>query len=151
MEKQRTDRLSVVRETTKQRVTITPELKVTVLTDHGVIEDGREGVLIKGDFVIDARSVALLTTALAGKAVREMWFSDRGYVIIAPADAVSTLSEDLKKQKEEYDKMENILAEKLSVKEKELHKLKCENVKLRHEIKQFNESRRPWERKLNIE
>jgi hypothetical protein len=139
------------KELAKQRVTITPELKVTVLTDHGVIEDGTERTLIKGDFVIDARSVALLTTALAGKAVREMWFSDRGYVIIAPADAVSILSEELKKQKEEYDKMENIMAEKLAGKEKELHKSKCENVKLRHEIKQFNESRRPWERKLKIE
>lgn len=139
------------KELAKQRVTITPELKVTVLTDHGVIEDGTERTSIKGDFVIDARSVALLTTALAGKAVREMWFSDRGYVIIAQADAVSILSEELKKQKEEYDKMENIMAEKLAGKEKELHESKCENVKLRHEIKQFNESRRPWERKLKIE
>ena len=135
----------------KQRVTITPELKVTVLTDHGVIEDGTERVQIKGDYVIDARSVALLTTALAGKAVREMWFSNSGYAIIAPADAVSTLSEELKKQKEEYDKMENIMTEKLAVKERERYELKCENVKLRHEIKQFNEYRRPWERKLEIE
>lgn len=139
------------KELAKQRVTITPELKVTVLTDHGSIEDGTERVLINGDFVIDARSVAMLTTALAGKAVREMWFSDRGYVIIAPADAVSTLSEELKKQKEEYGKMENILGEKLANKERERHELKCENVKLRHEIKQFNKSRRPWERKLIIE
>ena len=60
------------KELAKQRVTITPELKVTVLTDHGVIEDGAERVLIKGDFVIDARSVVLLTTALAGKAVPQM-------------------------------------------------------------------------------
>ena len=138
------------KELAKQRVIITPELKVSVLTDHGVIEDGTERVLIKGDFGIDARSVALLTTALAGKAVCQKWF-DGGYVIIAPADAVSILSEELKKQKEEYDKMENIMAEKLAVKEKERHELKCENVKLRHEIKQFNESRRPWERKLEIE
>ena len=43
------------------------------------------------------------------------------------------------------------MAEKLADKERERHKLKCENVKLRHEIKQFNESRRPWERKLKIE
>mgnify|MGYP006991696069 CR=1 FL=1 len=43
------------------------------------------------------------------------------------------------------------MAEKLAVKEKERHELKCENVKLRHEIKQFNESRRPWERKLIID
>lgn len=93
----------------------------------------------------------MLNTALAGKAVREMWFSDSGYSIIAPADAVSALSGELKKQKEEYDKMENIMAEKLAVKENERHKLKCENIKLRHEIKQFNESRRPWERKLKIE
>lgn len=107
--------------------------------------------MIKGDFVIDARSVALLTTALAGKAVRQNWFNDFGYAIIAPADAVSTLSEELKKQKEEYDKMENIMGEKLADKEGERYKLKCENVKLRHEIKQFNESRRPWERKLKIE
>lgn len=139
------------KELVKQRVTISPELKVTVLTDHGAIEDGTERVLIKGDFVIDERSVALLTTALAGKAVRQNWFSDFGYAIIAPADAVSTLSEELKKQKEEYNKMENIMAEKLAVKEKEQHELKCENVKLRHEIKQFNKSRRPWERKLKIE
>lgn len=139
------------KEPAKQRVTITPELKVTVLTDHGVIEDGTERVLIKGDFVIDARSVALLNTALVGKAVREMWFNGRGYGIIAPADAVSALSIELKQQKEEYDKMENIMAEKLAVKEKERHELKCENVKLRHEIKQFNKTRRPWERKLKIE
>ena len=139
------------KELVKQRVTITPELKVTVLTDHGVIEDDTERVPIKGDYVIDARSVALLTTALAGKAVRKMWFSNSGYDVIAPADAVSTLSEELKKQKEEYDKMENVMAEKIAVKERERHELKCENVKLRHEIKQFNESRRPWERKLEIE
>ena len=63
----------------------------------------------------------------------------------------SLSSRQKKKQKEEYDKMENIMAEKLAVKEKERHELKCENVKLRHEIKQFNESRRPWERKLIID
>lgn len=43
------------------------------------------------------------------------------------------------------------MAEKLADKERERHKLKCENAKLCHEIKQFNESRRPWERKLKIE
>jgi chromosome segregation ATPase len=70
---------------------------------------------------------------------------------MAPASAAGVLAEELKKQKEEYNKMENIMEEKLANKEKERHKLKCENVKLRHEIKQFNETRRPWERKLNIE
>ena len=139
------------KELAKQRVCITPELKVTVFTDHGVIEDGTERVTIKGDFVIDASSVALLTTALAGKSVCQKWFSDSGYVIIAPASAAGVLAEELKKQKEEYDKMGNIMAEKLADKERERYKLKCENVKLRHEIKQFNESRRPWERKLEIE
>ena len=111
------------KELVKQRVTITPELKVSVLTGYGVIEDGAERVLIKGDFVIDARSVALLTTALAGKAVREMWFSDSGYVIIAPADAVSTLSEELKKQKKSlsmldkdfFDKIQRDIVEELSL------------------------------------
>ena len=35
------------KELAKQRVCITPELKVTVFTDHGVIEDGTERVTKK--------------------------------------------------------------------------------------------------------
>ena len=89
------------------------------------------------------------------KSLRNETIFIKCYCICSSATIVcfmgSVLAEELKKQKEEYNKMENIMAEKLADKEKERHKLKCENVKLRHEIKQFNESRRPWERKLKIE
>ena len=50
------------KELAKQRVCITPELKVTVFTDHGVIEDGTERVT-KKDFVIDASSGTFIETS----------------------------------------------------------------------------------------
>ena len=84
------------KELAKQRVTITPELKVSVLTDHGVIEDGTEHVGIDGLFVIDATSVARLLAALDGKVIQKVWAGDKLYITGA-SQIINDLNSEVKR------------------------------------------------------
>lgn len=123
----------------KQTVTITDGLKVVVFADNGVY-DGSAHVCINGEFAIDARSVSLLVAALEGKNVQ---FSDCGAIILGNEETgqiVSACKESVRR-----------LEEKLVKVDDERYEVKRENYLLKERIKQFNESRRPWERKLKIE
>lgn len=156
---------------TKQSVVITPGLKVIVETDNGILKDQTEHVCINGSFVIDAHSVALLVAAIDGKNIIGC-ASSRGFCIIGDGETIGIVDDltkernrlndvigDLKRMQEErlkcmrgeytescksYEKTMELLKE-------ELHNAILANRDIHNKIKQFNESRRPWERKLEIE
>ncbi|MBO7280561.1 MAG: hypothetical protein J6V00_05280 [Bacteroidaceae bacterium] len=137
------------KEAAKQRVIITPELGVIIKTQNGTIENGKESVLIEGEFTISSSNVALLTAALAGKSV---CYGSYGITrIISGDEAVKALVEETNMLRKKCDNTENQLTEKLITKEDERYKLKCEVAELRNRIKIFNAERRLWERKLIID
>lgn len=156
---------------TKQKVTITPELGVIVETDNGILKDQTEHVCINGSFVIDAHSVALLVAAIEGKNIMGS-ASLRGFCIIGDGETIGIVDDltkernrlndvigDLKRMQEERLKcVRGEYTESCKSYEKTMELLKEElrnailaDRDIRNKIKQFNESRRPWERKLEIE
>ena len=166
--KQETDRPSVVQERPKQSVVITPELKVVVATDNGVIENGTERVGIDGFFVIDATSVARLLAALDGKVIQDVWFEDKRYITGA-SQIINDLNSEVKRLEAKREEEENRHVEELSkvkneynkdneAKDKEIGDLYRESVALiteinllRRRVAKFNNTRRIWERKLDID
>ena len=166
--KQGTDHPSVVQETPKQLVVITPELKVIVTTDNGVIENGTEHVGIDGLFAIDATSVARLLAALDGKVIQDVWFEDKRYITGA-SQIINDLNSEVKRLEAKREEEENRHVEELSkvkneykkdneAKVKEIGDLYRESVALsaevnllRRRVEEFNSTRRIWERKLDID
>lgn len=166
--KQETDRPSVVQETPRQSVVITPELKVVVATDNGVIENGTEHVGIDGLFVIDATSVARLLAALDGKVIQDVWFGDKRYITGA-SQVINDLNSEVKRLEAKCEEAENRHVEELSkvkneykkdneAQGKEIGDLYRESVALcteinllRRRVEEFNNTRRIWERKLDID
>lgn len=159
------------KELAKQRVTITPELGVIVETDNGILKDQTEHVCINGSFVIDAHSVALLVAAIEGKNIIGS-ASSQGFCIIGDGETIGIVDDltkernrlndvigDLKRMQEErlkhmrgeYTESCKAYENTKAVLKEELHIEKLANRDIRNKIKQFNESRRPWERKLEIE
>ena len=131
----------------KQTVTITEDLKVIVTANNGVLKGGKESVHISGEFVMNAKSVSLLIAALEGKNIHIMSgypFFDGFILGEEGAKEIANRIEEREKKCLEY--------EDLFVKtEDECHEAKVENKRLREAINEFNKTRRPWERKLNIE
>lgn len=166
--KQETDRPSVVQETPRQSVVITPELKVIVATDNGVIENGTEHVGIDGLFVIDATSVARLLAALDGKVIQDVWLGDKRYITGA-SQIINDLNSEVKRLEAKREETENRHVEELSkvknehkkdneAKGEEFKDLYMESVALstevnllRRRVEEFNNTRRIWERKLDID
>jgi hypothetical protein len=164
---------------TKQSVVITPELKVIVATDNGVIENGTERAGIDGLFVIDATSVARLLAALDGKVIQNVRVGDKLYItgssqIINDLNSevkrleakreeeenkyVEVLSklkrehfDELTKQKNEYKKDNEAQGKKIGDLYKESIALSTEVNLLRMRVERFNNNRRIWERKLDID
>ena len=116
----------------KQTVTITEDLKVIVNANNGVY-DGAEHVHINGEFVMNAKSVSLLVAALEGKNIHIM--SDYPFF-----DSFILGKESAK-----------VIANRLAEREKKCDELESKFKRLREAINEFNNTRRPWERKLNIE
>jgi phage host-nuclease inhibitor protein Gam len=177
--KQETDHPSVGQETTKQSVVITPELKVIVATDNGVIENGTEHVGLDGLFVIDATSVARLLAALDGKVIQDVWFGDKRYITGA-SQIINDLNSEVKrleakreeeenrhveelcrlrrehfdeltKQKNEYKKDNEAQGKEIGDLYRESVALSTEVNLLRMRVEKFNNTRRIWERKLDID
>lgn len=181
--KQKTDHPSVGQERTKQSVVqsvvITPELKVIVATDNGVIENGTEHVGLDGLFVIDATSVARLLAALDGKVIQDVWFGDKRYITGA-SQIINDLNSEVKRLEAKREEAENRFVEELSklkrehldelIKQrneykkdneaqgKEIGDLYRESVALstevnllRGRVERFNNTRHIWERKLDID
>lgn len=151
------------KELVKQRVTITPELGVIVETDNGILKDQTEHVCINGSFVIDAHSVALLVAAIEGKNIMGS-ASLRGFCIIGDGETIGIVDDltkergrlydvigDLKRMQEEYTESCKSYEKTMELLKEELHNAILADRDIRNKIKQFNESRRPWERKLEIE
>lgn len=177
--KQETDHPSVGQETTKQSVVITPELKVIVATDNGVIENGTEHVGLDGLFVIDATSVARLLATLDGKVIQDVRVGDKRY-ITGTSQIINELNSEVKRLEAKREEAENRYVEELSKLKREhrdeLTKQKNEYKKdneaqgeeirdlhresvalitevnlLRKRVEKFNKTRRIWERKLDID
>lgn len=153
---------------TKQSVVITPELKVIVATDNGVIENGTEHVGIDGLFAIDATSVARLLAALDGKVIQNVWVEGKQYITGA-SQIINDLNSEVKRLEAKREEEENRHVEELSkvkneykkdneAKDKEIGGLYGESVALstevnllRMRVEKFNNTRRIWERKLDID
>ena len=131
----------------KQTVTITEDLKVIVTANNGVLKGGKESVHISGEFVMNAKSVSLLIAALEGKNIHIM----SGYPFfdgfILGEEGAKEIANRLEAQKKRCDELEG----KLSKTDDECYEAKRERDLLKDKINEFNETRRPWERKLNIE
>lgn len=166
--KQETDRPSVVKETPRQSVVITPELKVIVTTDNGVIENGTEHVGLDGLFVINATSVARLLAALEGKVIQNVWVEGKQYITGA-SQIINDLNSEVKRLEAEREEAENRYVEELSKQNNKYKKdneaqgkeigdlyrksvaLSTEVNLLRMRVEKFNNTRRIWERKLDID
>ena len=131
----------------KQTVTITEDLKVIVTANNGVLKGGKESVHISGEFVMNAKSVSLLIAALEGKNIHIM----SGYPFfdgfILGEEGAKEIANRLEAQKKRCDELEG----KLSKTDDECYEAKRERDLLKDKINEFNKTRRPWERKLNIE
>ena len=149
---------SVPRGEKKQTVTIMEDLKVVVNANNGVY-DGAEHVRLNGEFIIDAKSVSLLIAALEGKNVQVVHDHTFFDSFILGEEGAKEIADRLEKKKKECDETLELIKEKLA---KEVESFKKENIKeasnlkianeeLLQAIERFNASRRPWERKLNIE
>lgn len=155
----------------KQKVIITPELGVIVETDNGILKDQTEHVCINGSFVIDAHSVALLVAAIEGKNIMGS-ASSQGFCIIGDGETIAIVDDlikernrlndvigDLKRMqekrleriREEYTESCESYKKTIDVLKEALHKANLADRDIRNKIKQFNESRRSWERKLVID
>ena len=130
----------------KQTVTITEDLKVVVNANNGVY-DGAEHVRFNGEFIIDAKSVSLLIAALEGKNIhimRDCPFFD-GFIL--GEEGAKEIANKLEEQKKRCDEFES----KWLKTEHEVCEARHERDLLKKKINEFNKTRRPWERKLNIE
>jgi hypothetical protein len=131
----------------KQTVTITEDLKVIVTANNGVLKGGKESVCISGEFVMNAKSVCLLIAALEGKNIhimRDYPFFD-GFIL--GEEGAKEIANRLEEQKKRCDELES----KSLRAELEISEAKRERNLLKDKINEFNKTRRPWERKLNIE
>lgn len=153
---------------TKQSVAITPELKVIVATDNGVIENGTERVGIDGFFIIDAISVSRLLAALDGKVILDVQLGDKRYITGA-SQIINDLNSEVKRLEAKREEEENRHVEELSKVKNEYKKdnedhgkeigdlyresvaLSTEVNLLRSRVERFNNTRRIWERKLDID
>lgn len=156
------------KEIQKQSVIITTELGVIVTTDNGVLKDKTEHIHINGSFVIDACSVARLITALEGKTIKQIWgrggelyiteatevikeLEDNIQRVINDYDALASKScDEQKKMREEYAKKEKAMKEELKKCDCEIQRYKADSMYLRKAIKDFNNARHFWERKIEI-
>ena len=131
----------------KQTVTITEDLKVIVTANNGVLKGGKESVHISGEFVMNAKSVSLLIAALEGKnvqVVHDHIFFDS---FILGEEGAKEIANRLEAQKKRCDELEG----KLLKTDDERYEAKRERDLLKDKINEFNETRRPWERKLVID
>lgn len=130
----------------KQTVTITEDLKVIVNANNGVY-DGAEHVRLNGEFVMNAKSVSLLIAALEGKNIHIM--SDYPFFdgFILGEEGAKEIANRLEAQKKRCDELES----KSLRADDERYEAKRERDLLKDKINEFNKTRRPWERKLNIE
>lgn len=122
----------------KQTVTITDDLKAIIRSNNGLIDgEGKSAVAINGEYSISADSVRRLSTALQGKniyVVRGL-YPPTGDLLTSDEYVHQTITELRDKNKELHD---------------ESVKARTKYQSLLNELRAFNASRRPWERKIEI-
>ena len=132
----------------KQTVTITDEGKVIITANNGLIDsEGNSAVHLNGEFTINADSVRRLSAALQGKNIFTIKTACYGLIVpeITTSDkAIACTIENLKKE------IEAQITENRALNES-LKKAELKNTKLLNEVRYYNNSRRPWERKIDIE
>lgn len=131
----------------KQTVTITDEGKVIITANNGLIDtEGNSKVHLNGEFTINADSVRRLSAALQGKNfyVVNAGFCGPTHIDVITSDkAIAATIENLKKE------IEAQITENRAYNE-QLKKAELKHSKLLNEIQYHNNSRRPWERKIEI-
>ena len=131
----------------KQTVTITDEGKAIIKAHNGMIDaEGNSSVYLNGEFSIDADSVHRLSAALQGKSIYVVrpGFCGLTYTEVITSDkAIATTIENLKKEIETQITENRALIDNLK-------KAELKHSKLLNDIKHFNATRRPWERKMEI-
>ena len=131
----------------KQTVTITDEGKAIIKAHNGMIDaEGNSSVCLNGEFSIDADSVRKLSAALQGKSIYVVrpGFCGPYNEVITSDKAIATTIENLKKEIEMQITENRALIDNLK-------KAELKHSKLLNDVKHFNATRRPWERKINIE
>jgi hypothetical protein len=133
----------------EQRIYLDEYCKLVVETNNGKINFDGTTAEIEGDFTIDAENVskllALLNKNAIGRVAEFHYFIEHG---IRKGDKFCIMQDgELAKIMREQDK-EN---EKLHSECEELKQIRNEHTNLLLKIDNFNASRRPWERKFNIE
>ena len=133
----------------EQRIYLDEYCKLVIETNNGKIDFDGTTTEIKGDFTIDAENVAKLLALLNKNAIGRIaeihYFIEHGMRV---NDKFCIMQDgELAKIMREQDK-EN---EKLHSECEELKQIRNEHTKLLLKIDNFNASRRPWERKFNIE
>lgn len=129
----------------KQTVTITDEGKAIIKAHNGMIDaEGNSSVCLNGEFSIDADSVRRLSAALQGKNIYVVRFCGLTHNEVITSDkAIATAIENLKKEIETQITENRALIDNLK-------KAELKHSKLLNDIKHFNATRRPWERKMEI-
>lgn len=131
----------------KQTVTITDEGKAIIKAHNGMIDaEGNSSVNLNGEFSIDADSVRRLSAALQGKNIYVVrpGFCGLTYTGVITSDkAIATTIENLKKEIETQITENRALIDNLK-------KAELKHSKLLNDVKHFNATRRPWERKMEI-
>lgn len=107
--------------------------------------EGNSSVYINGEFSIDADSVRKLSAALQGKSIYVVrpGFCGPYNEVITSDKAIATTIENLKKEIEMQITENRALIDNLK-------KAELKHSKLLNDVKHFNATRRPWERKMEI-
>lgn len=129
----------------KQTVTITDEGKAIIKAHDGMIDaEGNSSVYLNGEFSIDADSVRRLSAALQGKSIYVVRLCGPTHNEVITSDkAIATTIENLKKEIEMQITENRALIDNLK-------KAELKHSKLLNDVKHFNATRRPWERKMEI-
>ncbi len=131
-------------ENTKQRVYFVDDNKLVIETNNGKIADAQTTTTLEGDFVMLAYDVAKLLASYSEKTLKvcSVWRNGRldvEYQLVGVDDFIDII----KKQEAE-------LAEyREKVAELHLAKKLCSSIK--KQLEHFNETRRFYERKIDVE
>lgn len=128
-----------------QRVTFDTNGELVVLTNKGKLDaKGKQEVILDGLFTINARDLAKLLSMVSDvKLKEESYFRGSDGTLVTffnPKKDVQDLIAELKKYEEDYYKANNFADKK---------ELRLYSVL--SQIRDFNESRHFWERKLELE
>lgn len=131
-------------ENTKQRVYFTNENKLVIETNNGKIADAQTTTILEGDFVILGNDVAKLLATYSEKTLKvcSVWRNGSlgvEYQLVGVDDFIDII------KKQETD----LAGYREKVSELHLAKELCSSIK--KQLEQFNNTRRFYERKIDID